>query len=64
MLTPLLSALVRKTIRVDNRTDIRGDIAGSQNSFLFLLPCHGELAHVRLLNMLEIVQKKNEITIS
>lgn len=38
VLTPWLSALVMKTMRVDMITDSRGAMAGNQNSFLFLLP--------------------------
>ena len=39
VLTPCLSAFVRKTRRVDRTTEIRGEMVGNQNSFLFLLPC-------------------------
>lgn len=38
IITPWLSAFVRKTIKVDRTTDTRGATAGNQKSFLFLLP--------------------------
>jgi len=37
--TPFLSALVMNTKKVDTMTDIIGEIAATQKSFLFFLAC-------------------------
>lgn len=48
ILTPCLSALVAYTAAVDRMTDSSGEMADSQNSFLYLLPC-GHILQTRFM---------------